>query len=160
MTEKIRNRAPFRKTHPINVIIAILAACRDVRLWGVDLKGGMELGPWQACFERIATTPEEADELFRDAVAELNSRAASMAATGKRTWEPAPDNPALVIITDEHAELPEESHECADSVARRGRAVAVNVIAATQRPTQVLQLLFHFGCLSATRSVIEGERVP
>ena len=59
-----------------------------------------------------------------------------MAATGKRTWEPAPDNPALVIITDEHAELPEESHECADSVARRGRAVAVNLIAATQRPTQ------------------------
>ena len=124
------------KSGVLNVIIAILAACRDVRLWGVDLKGGMELGPWEACFERIATTAEEADELFRDAVAELNSRAASMAATGKRTWEPAPDNPALVIITDEHAELPGESHECANSVARRGRAVAVNLIAATQRPTQ------------------------
>jgi S-DNA-T family DNA segregation ATPase FtsK/SpoIIIE len=59
-----------------------------------------------------------------------------MAATGKRTWEPAPDHPALVIIT-EHAELPEESHDCADSIARRGRAVAVNLIAATQRPTLV-----------------------
>jgi DNA segregation ATPase FtsK/SpoIIIE, S-DNA-T family len=123
------------KSGVLNVIIAILAACRDVRLWGVDLKGGMELGPWAPVFERIATTPEEANDLFRDAVTELNNRAASMAATGKRTWEPAPDNPALIIITDEHAGLPEESHDCADSVARRGRAVAVNLIAATQRPT-------------------------
>jgi S-DNA-T family DNA segregation ATPase FtsK/SpoIIIE len=123
------------KSGVLNVIIAILAACHDVRLWGVDLKGGMELGPWESVFERIATTPEEANELFSDAVTELNKRAASMAATGKRTWEPTPDNPALVIITDEHAELPEESHERADSVARRGRAVAVNLMAATQRPT-------------------------
>ena len=123
------------KSGVLNVTIAILAACRDVRLWGVDLKGGMELGPWESVFERIATTPEEANELFRDAVTELNKRAASMAATGKRTWEPAPDNPALIIITDEYAELPEESHEYADSVARRGRAVAVDLIAATQRPT-------------------------
>jgi S-DNA-T family DNA segregation ATPase FtsK/SpoIIIE len=123
------------KSGILNVIIALLAACRDVRLWGVDLKGGMELGPWESVFERIATTPEDANELFRDAVTELNNRAASMAATGKRTWEPTPDNPALVIITDEHAELPEESHEYADSIARRGRAVAVNLMAATQRPT-------------------------
>jgi S-DNA-T family DNA segregation ATPase FtsK/SpoIIIE len=123
------------KSGVLNVIIAILAACRDVRLWGVDLKGGMELGPWASCFERIAISPEEANDLFGEAVIELDKRAASMAATGKRTWEPTPDNPALVIITDEHAELPEESHAYADSIARRGRAVAVNLIAATQRPT-------------------------
>jgi DNA segregation ATPase FtsK/SpoIIIE, S-DNA-T family len=124
------------KSGILNVIIAILAACRDVVLWGVDLKGGMELGPWENCFERIATTPEEANELFRDAVMELNGRAARMAAESKRTWEPSPGDPALVIITDEYAELPGEAHDCADSVARRGRAVAVNLIAATQRPTQ------------------------
>ena len=64
-----------------------------------------------ACSERIATTPEEANEIFSDAVTELNQRAASMTATGKRTWEPAHSNPALVIITDEHAELLGESHE-------------------------------------------------
>lgn len=123
------------KSGVLNVIIAILAACRDVVLWGVDLKGGMELGPWAGCFERIATTPEEADQLFRDAVAELNKRAARMAAEQKRIWEPTPRHPALIIVTDEHAELSDESHDCADSLARRGRAVAVNLIAATQRPT-------------------------
>jgi DNA segregation ATPase FtsK/SpoIIIE, S-DNA-T family len=124
------------KSGILNVIIATLAACRDVVLWGVDLKGGMELQPWAACFDRLATTPEEATGLFRDAVAWLNHRARENAAAGKRVHEPAPDDPALIIIADEHAELPAQSHECADSIARRGRAVAVNLIAATQRPTQ------------------------
>ena len=83
-----------------------------------------------------AFTPEQATQLFRDAVTKLNERAARMAAEGKRVWEPTPDDPALIIIVDEWAELPEEAREFADSVARRGRAVAVNLIAATQRPTQ------------------------
>ena len=43
------------KSGILNVIIATLAACRDVVLWGVDLKGGMELQPWAACFDRLAT---------------------------------------------------------------------------------------------------------
>ena len=83
-----------------------------------------------------ALTPEEATGLLRDAVGWLNHRARQNAAKGIRLHEPAPDNPALIIITDEHAELPAEAHEYADSIARRGRAVAVNLIAATQRPTQ------------------------
>jgi S-DNA-T family DNA segregation ATPase FtsK/SpoIIIE len=124
------------KSGVLNVIIAALAACNDVVLWGVDMKGGMELQPWASCFERLAFTPEQASQLFRDAVEKVNDRAARMAAEGKRLWEPAPNDPALIIIADEYAELPEESHDCADSVARRGRAVAVNLLAATQRPTQ------------------------
>ena len=44
--------------------------------------------------------------------------------------------PALVIVVDEYAEMPAEAQDYADSVARRGRAVAVNLLAATQRPTQ------------------------
>jgi hypothetical protein len=46
---------------------------------------------------------------------------------------------ALVIIVDEYAELADDAPEAtsdADSIARRGRAVAVTLIAATQRPTQ------------------------
>ena len=47
--------------------------------------------------------------------------------------------PALIIIVDEYAELAETRPRPpgdADSIARRGRAVAVTLIAATQRPTQ------------------------
>jgi S-DNA-T family DNA segregation ATPase FtsK/SpoIIIE len=91
------------KSGILNVIIANLAACRDVVLWGIDMKGGMELQPWAACFERLAFTPGQATQLFRDAVAKLNE----LAAEGKRVWEPTPEDPALVIIADEWAELPE-----------------------------------------------------
>jgi DNA segregation ATPase FtsK/SpoIIIE, S-DNA-T family len=124
------------KSGVLNVILACLVACGDVVLWGIDLKGGMELQPWAECLDRLATTPEEASALFRDAVVRLNERAGRKASEGKRVLDPNPGDPALVIVVDEYAELSEEAHDCADSIARRGRAVAVNLIAATQRPTQ------------------------
>ena len=124
------------KSGIVNIILAVLAACRDVEIWGVDLKGGMELAPWTPCLARLATTPDQANQLFRDAIGRLNQRAGQMARKGQRVWEPTPHDPALVIIVDEYAEMPEEAHDCADSIARRGRAVAVNLIAATQRPSQ------------------------
>src|SRR5262249_54568533 len=98
--------------------------------------GGMKLQPWKACLTRLATTPEHAIALLADAVSELDRRAALLASLGVRVWEPAATSPALIIIIDEYAELPPEAHEHTDSIARRGRAVAVNLIAATQRPTQ------------------------
>ncbi|MBV8540577.1 MAG: hypothetical protein JO364_11600 [Pseudonocardiales bacterium] len=124
------------KSGILNVILAYLITCVDVRVWGIDLKGGMELQPWQACLDRLATTPDQARALLVDAVGELDRRAASLAKIGVRVWEPAPASPALIIIIDEYAELPPEAHEYADSIARRGRAVAVNLLVATQRPTQ------------------------
>jgi len=47
--------------------------------------------------------------------------------------------PALIVIIDEYAELPAEAAAAMsdiDSIARLGRAVAVTLIAATQRPTR------------------------
>jgi DNA segregation ATPase FtsK/SpoIIIE, S-DNA-T family len=124
------------KSGVLNVILAYLAACADVVIWGVDLKGGMELQPWARCLTRLATTPPEATGLFDDAITELDQRAATMAAQGHRVWEPSPAMPAFVIVVDEYAELPADARDSADSLARRGRAVAVNLLAATQRPTQ------------------------
>jgi hypothetical protein len=127
------------KSGGINLIMGNLAACRDVVVWAVDLKRGMELGPWAVCLDRLATTPDQARVMLHDAVAVLEARAASLAATGRRVWDPTPDMPALVIVIDEYAELAEHAAPAmsdADSIARRGRAVAVTLIAATQRPTQ------------------------
>jgi S-DNA-T family DNA segregation ATPase FtsK/SpoIIIE len=124
------------KSGLLNVILAYLAACSDVIIWGIDLKGGMELQPWAPCLARLATTPAQACELLGDAVRELDARAVSLAAAGHRVREPAPASPALVTVIDEYAELPEAAQGDADSLARRGRAVAVNLVAATQRPTQ------------------------
>jgi S-DNA-T family DNA segregation ATPase FtsK/SpoIIIE len=131
------------KSGLLNVILGTLTACPDVVLWGIDLKGGMELQPWAPCLRRLATTttttPADAARLLVDAVHVLNARAAALAARGARVWEPTADAPALVIVIDEYAELAEEAPTgtaAADSIARRGRAVAVTLLAATQRPTQ------------------------
>ena len=127
------------KSGGLNVLIGNLSACHDVVLWGIDLKKGMELGPWISCLDRLATTPGEADSLLADAVAVLEARAAVLAEQGQRVCEPTPGMPALVILIDEYAELVDDAPGAirhADSIARRGRAVAVSLIAATQRPTQ------------------------
>jgi hypothetical protein len=127
------------KSGGLNVLLGNLAACEDVVIWAIDLKRGMELGPWQPCLGRLATTPDEATELLRDAVAIMQARAGALASRGLRTWEPSPRMPALVIIIDEYAELAEQAPEAmgyTDSLARLGRAVAVTLVAATQRPTQ------------------------
>jgi S-DNA-T family DNA segregation ATPase FtsK/SpoIIIE len=127
------------KSGVLNVIIANLVACPDVVLWGIDLKAGMELQPWAACLERLATTPGDASDLLADAVTVLETRAEQLADEGARTWEPTPDEPALVVLIDEYAELTDEAPAAiryADSIARRGRAPAVTLLVATQRPTQ------------------------
>ncbi len=127
------------KSGGINVLMGNLSACRDVVIWAVDLKKGMELQPWASCIDRLATSPAQARALLRDAVAILEARAAMLAATGRRVWEPSPEMPALIIIIDEYAELADDAPEATaytDSIARRGRAVAVTLVAATQRPTQ------------------------
>ncbi len=127
------------KSGGLNVLMGNLVACRDVVIWAIDLKKGMELKPWESCIGRLATTPEQAITLLRDAVAILQARAELLAATGRRAWEISPDMPALVIIIDEYAELADDAPDAmsnADSIARLGRAVAVTLIAATQRPTQ------------------------
>ena len=123
----------------LNVIMGNLVACPDVVIWAVDLKNGMELKPWSACIGRLATTPEQATALLADAAAILHARAELLAATGRRVWEPTPDTPALIIVIDEYAELADDAPDATrhtDSIARLGRAVAVTLIAATQRPTQ------------------------
>jgi S-DNA-T family DNA segregation ATPase FtsK/SpoIIIE len=124
------------KSGVVNVVLANLTACPDARLLGIDLKGGMELGPWAECLAELATTPDEAVALLRDAVRELDWRAGVLARRGERLWEPDPAAPALVVVIDEYAELLEDAKDYADSIARRGRAVAVTLIVATQRPTQ------------------------
>jgi FtsK/SpoIIIE family len=127
------------KSGGLNVLMGNLAACRDVVIWAIDLKKGMELGPWASCIDRLATTPDEARALLADAVKVLEARAALLAERRQRIWEPTPQMPALVVIVDEYAELADDAPDAikdADSIARRGRAVAVNLVAATQRPTQ------------------------
>lgn len=86
------------KSGVLNVIMAYLVACRDVAVWGIDLKSGLELAPWAACLGRLATTAEEAAALLADARAVHEHRSRSLG--GRKTWRPGragpdADGPAL-----------------------------------------------------------------
>ena len=48
------------KSGGLNVLMGNLVACRDVVIWAIDLKKGMELKPWASCIDRLATTPDQA----------------------------------------------------------------------------------------------------
>ena len=127
------------KSGGLNDLLASLAACRDVIIWAIDLKRGMELQPWAPCIDRLATTPDQAAALLANAVTILYARAQHLADHGRRDWHPSGRMPALVIIIDEYAELAEQAPRAlkhADTIARLGRAPAVTLVIATQRPTQ------------------------
>ncbi|HLM89106.1 MAG TPA: hypothetical protein VK284_08765 [Streptosporangiaceae bacterium] len=118
---------------------ANLAACRDVVIWAIDLQRGVELRPWAPCPDRLATTPAEAAALLAGAVTILSARAQHLAGQGKREWQPSPARPAPVIIINEYAELAGDAPDAMSdtgTIARLGRAPAVTLAAATQRPTQ------------------------
>jgi FtsK/SpoIIIE family len=127
------------KSGGLNELLANLAACGDVVIWAVDLKRGMELQPWAACIDRLATRPAEAAALLADAVTILYARAQYLTSISKREWEPSGRMPVLIILIDEYAELAEQAPGAlkhADTIARLGRAPAVTLVIATQRPTQ------------------------
>ena len=123
----------------LNVLMGNLVACRDVVIWAIDLKKGMELGPWACASDGSPPHP---------------SRPRPCSATRWPSCKPAPNcspRPAAASgsrrrtcphwssVIDEYAELAEDAPEAArytDSIARLGRAAAVTMIAATQRPTQ------------------------
>jgi S-DNA-T family DNA segregation ATPase FtsK/SpoIIIE len=127
------------KSGGLNGLLANLAACQDVIIWAIDLKRGVELRPWAPCIDRLATTPAEAAALLADAVTVLFARAQWLADHGKREWHPSPARPVLVIVIDEYAELADDAPGAmsdTDTIARLGRAPAVTLVTATQRPTQ------------------------
>ena len=121
------------------MLLASLAACRDVVIWAIDLRPGAELRPWAPCPGRLATTPAEAAALPAGAVTIVSARAQHLAGHGKRERQPSPARPALVIIINEYAELAGDAPDAMSdtgTIARPGRAPAVTLVAATQRPTQ------------------------
>jgi S-DNA-T family DNA segregation ATPase FtsK/SpoIIIE len=118
----------------LNVVLSELAAAGDVVPWGIDFKGGAELGPWRDCLDRIATTPEEAEQLLQAAVAVLEARAAR----GEKHWPTSPQWPELKIVIDEHAELVRTCPKAIaleESIANRGRSVGVSLVVTSLRAT-------------------------
>jgi hypothetical protein len=110
----------------------VFAGCEDARVIYCDLKGGQDSRPIAGQVDRHETTPLGAMEALRWLKDEVDRRGQ---ACQDRIWKPTADEPAIVYICDELAELPEDAWELLDSVDRRGRSLGVSVVLATQYPT-------------------------
>lgn len=123
------------KSSVLNVLIAALAACRDVVLAGVD-PAGVEMGPWEGCFdpELLALDVADAETVLLRLLAKMAERNRLLRAKGVRVWTPSPEHPELVLFVDEAAAL-REHMGLLDKLASQGRKAGMHVVVATQRPS-------------------------
>lgn len=121
---------------------AIHGGC--VRISGIDLKGGMELGTGRPLFARLATNPEDAVTLLEDLAALMTARAASLAGT-MRAHTATVGDPAWVVVVDEMAvltaylpdrDLKTRAVRALSLLLTQGRAVGVTVWAFLQDPSK------------------------
>lgn len=115
-------------------------ACKfDVVQWGVDLKGGMELGPLAGVFDWVVTTYDRALWMVRALEAIIDARADYCRRVGWKKWRPDRKHPVLAVTIDEcsglNGRMGLKDLERLVMVAEKGRAVGVELNEATQFPT-------------------------
>ncbi|HYN30666.1 MAG TPA: FtsK/SpoIIIE domain-containing protein [Dermatophilaceae bacterium] len=112
-----------------------------VRLWGVDLKHGVELHMGRALFTTVADTGEGAIAVLDTLLGVAERRGAAMAGR-VRSHTPTPGDPLHVLVVDELADLiayadRDTRVDAARFLARlltKGRALGVVVVAFVQDP--------------------------
>ncbi|MGH9116435.1 MAG: FtsK/SpoIIIE domain-containing protein [Acidimicrobiales bacterium] len=123
--------------------LAPLLAAGVVQLWGVDPKGGMELGAGRRLFTRFAGGDLDGMvELLEAAVDAMRDRADRYAGV-RRTHQATRAEPLLVVVVDEMAfltayagdnKLRDRANKALAVLLTQGRAVGVSVVAALQDP--------------------------
>lgn len=127
------------KSGLVNLIAGNRACARNAVMWGVDLKGGMELGPWRNVMDWVVTNFTDAMMLLEALEAVVDARANHCAEMGIRRWPMTEEYPVLTVIVDEchsfNGAMNRKQLEMLERVIQKGRAVGVEIIEATQYPT-------------------------
>ncbi len=137
------------------------------RLYGIDLKGGVELARW-APWMQTGTCLEYAIAVLEDLDEKREQRNKMLVEQGKDKIEVGRDSPLLVLVVDELAELAggvdkntrsqqERARFLLDRILRLGRAAGITVVAASQDPVDELAELAG-GVDKNTRSQQERAR--
>jgi S-DNA-T family DNA segregation ATPase FtsK/SpoIIIE len=126
-----------------NVCCGLAPAVRAeyVRLWGIDLKKGLELAIGDPLFHARAYTPDAAIDVLRNLLAVIDARGAVMVGNS-RLHEPTAGDPLHVLVIDElaaltaYAEGPvrKEAERLLSLILTQGRALGVVVVAFVQDP--------------------------
>lgn len=95
----------------------------------------VELGPWLPATTRAATTSAAAGDLFTALDELMTARLSRLALDGARKLVPTVDEPLIVLLVDEVAELEKEQLAQLRRLVSLGRAPGISVWAATQRPS-------------------------
>lgn len=118
------------------------AASRDlVRLWGVDLKRGVELEMGAGLFAARAYDTDSALRVMRALLRVIDERGRRMAGQ-TRLHDPVPGDPLHVLVIDELAALTaysdvmvrREAERLLSEILTQGRALGVVVVACVQDP--------------------------
>jgi len=112
-----------------------------VRLWGVDLKRGVELEMGAPLFSAHAYRPEDALDVLRALMRVIDQRGAQMAGM-TRLHAPVVGDPLHVLVIDELAALTayadlsirREAERLLSEILTQGRALGVVVVACVQDP--------------------------
>lgn len=154
-------------------IIGGLAPLVDVgvvQLWGVDLKGGVELSHGKNLFCHVAVTQEDALAVLQQVDRELHDRLDLMAESGARMHAPTVDHPMHVVILDEildllsfaEAEIRRPANKLLNRMLTKGRAAGVVVVACTQVVTKdalVQRDLFSTRIALRLQTAVESQMV-
>jgi len=111
------------------------------RLWGVDLKRGVELAMGSGLFSAHAYTPEAALDVLKALMAVIDERGNRMAGS-TRLHAPTVGDPLHVLVIDELAALTayadlsirREAERLLSEILTQGRALGVVVVACVQDP--------------------------
>ena len=116
---------------------------RRIKMYGIDLKGGVEQEAYKQIFEKRARTYAEAVDLLTEINALLDDRLELMRRDGVKDAKLCPAYPGIVVMIDEAAMLTYAADSTKEeksvdrnlrAILTRGRAASISVVAALQDP--------------------------
>jgi DNA segregation ATPase FtsK/SpoIIIE, S-DNA-T family len=143
--------------------------CGLVQVFGIDPKGGMELGRAPGLFQKlVCTNGTEAVELLEHVATLTRQRAEALRQQGTRTWTPASGQPFVLLIIDELADviayhpdttLRKRANAALQSILSQGRAPGVCVIGQIQDPRKQIIDCRHLFPVKIAMRLDEAEQV-
>lgn len=127
------------KSGIVNAFMRGLVRKKKIAILGIDMKpGAPELGKWRANMEALATTEIEVEWMLTMIVRAIVRRGEIMSQRGIRKWKPTEEEPFIVLIVDEAAQIKKAGRKLTMllvKVSELARAYGFAMIMATQHPT-------------------------
>lgn len=127
------------KSGVLNAILRCLVRKKKIAILGIDMKpGAPELGKWEHAMIELAKNEREAEMMLRKILMGIERRGAIMKERGIRKWVPTEEEPFIVLIADEVAQIKKAGRVLTMllvKISELSRAYGFAMILATQHPT-------------------------